>query len=121
MNDSELLRPNWVNIIASTVISGLLAWWLWEMGEEDLQKWLLSVLGGLLIDASLIGAMGFSFRYERSGVYLRMIGLASAVIILIASVIYSYHTFSAAGYCIPVVVFALLVFLIYYRILSSRQ
>lgn len=115
------MRPNWINIIIGTVISVLIAWWLYEMGIDPLQQWLLAALGGTLLEVCMLGAIGFSFDSERSGVQLRIIGSMAYVCIFAASCIFSFFQFSAQGYCIPLGVFFALMLLWYVKIYSLKQ
>lgn len=115
------MRINWVNAIIATVIAGLLAWWLWIMGLETFQKWLLAGLGGGVIEIGLLGSMGFNYDNPRSGAQVRIVFSLLAVCVFIASCIYSFFYFSPEGYCIPVGIFALLLTLLGVKIYQTKE
>lgn len=102
------MKINWINALIATLISGLLAWWLWEMGIDTTQKWLLGALGGGVTWIGLLGGMASVFENPRSGSQVKIILYGMASMTFIASCIFSFFEFSAKGYCIPIGVFALL-------------
>lgn len=110
-----------VNAIVATLLAGLLAWWLWTMGVEDTQRWLLAALGGAVIWLGLLGGMGVSYENERSGVQVRITMFALATITFVACCIYSFFQFSPVGFCVPVGVFALICTSTAWKIYSSKE
>lgn len=102
------MKINWSNAIVGTILSGLLAWWLWTMGEDTLQRWLLASLGGFIIEVGMIGSMGIFYTHPRSGSQVRIVMSCLAIIAFIACCIYSFFQFSAIGFCIPMGVFVIL-------------
>ena len=115
------MKTNWINIIFATIVSTLLAWSLWTMGIETMQKWLLCFLGGGLIEIGLAGAFGLSFTANRGTVFLKLIGIIMSAVVYVVSVIYSFFIFSAQGYCIPVGIFGALSILLAISICRSKQ
>lgn len=115
------MRINIINCVIALLISTLLGWWLWNMGIEDNQKWLLAFLGGGVIALGLVGSMGLSFENERGGALIRIVCTIMSCVVAIASCIFSFFRFSASGYCIPIGVFALLCIFTIVRIYNSRQ
>lgn len=110
-----------VNAIIATILAGLLAWWLWTMGEEDLQKWLLAAMGGAVIWLGLLGGMGVRFENERSGVQAKIVMFALATITFGACCIYSFFQFSPVGFCVPVGIFSLLCVSTAYKIYETKE
>ena len=96
------MKINWVNIVIATLIVGLLAWWLWILGIGDTQKWLLSCVGGLIMEVGLVGTMGFSFNNERSGVQTKIVFFILMITTFLASFIFSFFQFVPESYCIPI-------------------
>ena len=115
------MKVNWINIVLATIIVGLLSWWLWILGIVPIQKWLLSCVGGFVMEVGLIGAMGFSFEYERSGIQTKIVFLLLTTITFIASIIYSFFQFSPEAYCIPIGVFCLVFSYIGIKIYESKE
>ena len=99
------MKANWINIIIATIIVGLLSWWLWILGNDPTQKWLLSCLGGFVMEVGLVGAMGFSFENVRSGIQTKIIFFILMVITFIASIMFSFFEFAPESYCIPIGIF----------------
>lgn len=115
------MRLNWINILIATIIVGLLSWWLWILGIETPQKWLLSCVGGFVMEVGLVGAMGFSFDRERSGIQTKIVFFLLMVITFIASFIYSYFHFAPESYCIPIGVFCLICSYIGIKIYKTKE
>lgn len=115
------MKINWVNIVIATLIVGLLAWWLWILGIGDTQKWLLSCVGGLIMEVGLVGTMGFSFNNERSGVQTKIVFFLLMVITFVASIAYSFFHFSPESYCIPLAVFCLICSYTGVKIYKSKE
>lgn len=115
------MKLNIPNAIIATCISALLAWWLWEMGNEDLQKWLLACVGGVFIWIGLLGGMGVSYQYKRSGAQVRLIMLGLATLMTLACCVYSFFTFSAQGFCIPMGICFLLFVALALRIFKTEM
>ena len=102
------MKINWISSIIALVLSALLAWWLWLLGIEDIQKWLLACVGGFIMAVGFVFGMGISYPNPRSGVQVRIVMNALGLIAFVASCIYSFFTFSPEGYCIPLGVFLIL-------------
>ena len=115
------MKINWPNALIATIIAALISWWLWEMGIEPLQKWLLAALGGAVIEAGLLGGMGVAYPYKRSGAQIRVLMFALAVITLGACCIFSFFRFSAQGFCVPVGVFCLIMIAVALRLYRSKM
>lgn len=115
------MKINWINTIFAICISALLAWWLWSIGIEDLQKWLLSIQGGLTIATGLIGGMGLSYTHNRSGVQVRIVMLGVSIISFVACIIYSFFRFGAVGFCIPMALFLFLGILLASKIYKTEM
>ena len=115
------MKFNWVNALIATIISAMLAWWLWDMGIEDTQSWLLACLGGGLTWIGLLGGMGVKFENPRSGMQAKIMMLTMGTIVFAASCVYSFFTFSPIGYCIPIGVFACLCVSIAWRIYQTKE
>lgn len=116
-----MIKINWINILFATAIVVLLSWWLWVLGIDDVRKWLLSCVGGLSMEIGLIGTLGFSFKYERSGIQGKIIFFLLTVISFIASIIYSFFLFSPEAYCIPIGILCLGMSFIGIKIFKSYQ
>ena len=99
------MKINWANSIVALIISALIAWWLWSMGIEDIQRWLLAAQGGLTVAVGLIGGMGISYQHGRSGAQVRMVMSGISLIAFVACCMYSFFTFSPVGFCVPMGVF----------------
>lgn len=115
------MKVNWINIVFASVIVGLLSWWLWVLGIDSSQKWLLSCVGGVVMEVGLIGAMGFSFDNVRSGIQAKIVFLILMVVTLIASFIYSFFRFAPESYCIPVGIFCLICSYIGIKIYNTKE
>lgn len=115
------MRINWINAVFATIISALLAWWLWSMGIGELQQWLLTIFGGLMIEIGFIGGMGLSYRHVRSGAQVKIVMIGLAVITFVASVVYSFFTFSAISYCVPMGLLFMFSLLLGTRIYKSEM
>ena len=103
-----MMKANIINVILATLIVGLLSWWLWIMGNEPTQKWLLACVGGFIMEVGLIGTMGFYFENERSGVQTKIVFFLLTIVTFIASIIYSFFNFTPESYCIPLGLFFLI-------------
>lgn len=115
------MRANIINIILASVIVGLLAWWLWILGIEPPQKWILSSVGGFVMEVGLVGAMGFSFENERSGIQTKIVFFLLMIFTFIASFIYSFFLFSPEAYCIPIGLFCLICTYIGVKIYKTKE
>lgn len=115
------MKFNGINAIVATLLSGLLAWWLWSMGINDMQKWLLAGLGGAVMEIGFLFGMGVSYSNPRSGVQVRIVMNALAVITFGACCIYSFFEFSPQGFCIPIGVFAILCSLLAQKIYKTKE
>ena len=102
------MRVNWINVLVATCIVGLLSWWLWILGIDTTQKWLLACVGGFVMEVGLLGAMGVESNRERSGIQAKIVFLLMMIATFIASFIFSYFNFSPQSYCIPIGVFCLI-------------
>ena len=102
------MRPNWINIVIGTIIVALLAWWLWIMGIEPSQKWLLCFVGGGIMEIGVLGGMGMYYDNPRSGVQVKIVFMLMTTIVFLASCIFSFFTFAPESYCIPMGIFALI-------------
>ena len=105
------MRISWFNAILATVISCLLAWWLWNMGSHPTQKWLLAAMGGGIIEIGLLIGMGVSFSNMHAGAKLKITMLSIATITFLACCIYSFFRFPPQAFAIPVGIYAGLSFL----------
>ena len=115
------MKISWVNIIVATIIAALLAWWLWSMGIDTSQKWLLAAMGGGIIELGLIGGMGLIYEHPRSGAQVRIVMLSISTMTFIACCIYSFFRFSAQGFVIPVGIYALLSLMLALKIYRSQM
>lgn len=115
------MKINWINAIIATIISAMLAWWLWTMGEGETQQWLLTFVGGGLTWIGLLGGMGLIYEVPRSGMQARMIMLTMGTVVFVASCIYSFFLFSPVGYCVPVGVFSLICISSAFKIYQSKE
>ena len=115
------MRCNWINAIVATLLAGLLAWWLWTMGIEDLQKWLLAGEGGAIIWIGLLGGMGFTYDQPRSGSQVKIVMFALSTITFGACCVYSFFRFSPEGFCIPLAIFALLLFMLARKVYRTKE
>ena len=97
-----------VGICLATFLAFLLSWWLWSMGIGDVQKWLLSCVGGFVIWIGLIGGMAVKYEAERSGMQVRLIYNILSCVTFLASCIYSFFVFSPVSYVVPIGVFLVL-------------
>ena len=102
------MRPNWINIAVATRLAALLAWWLWIMGIDTTQKWLLAGVGGFVMEVGLLGTMGFNYEAERSGLQVKIVFLFLMMGTFIASVIFSFFNFAPESYCIPIGLFCVI-------------
>ena len=93
MNKQLDMKVNWINILLATVIVGLLSWWLWILGNDTMQKWLLSCVGGFVMEVGLVCVMGFSFENARSGIQTKIIFFILMITTFITSFIYSFFQF----------------------------
>lgn len=106
------MKADWIKIIIGTIIVGLLSWWLWTMGEEELQAWLLSCVGGVLMELGMIGGIGLNYDHPRSGVQVKMVMLASATVTFIICCFFSFYLFDVPTFvCVNVLVFLLFLLL----------
>lgn len=96
------MKLDWLKICLGTIIVALLAWWLWNMGIEDTRKWVLACVGGFLMEVGMIGGIGISYPYPRSGMQVKMILNAFVTVCFIMCCIYSFFLFSVPGFVIPV-------------------
>lgn len=96
------MKINWISIVIATVAAFLLAWWLWHMGIEDSQKWLMACVGGGVMEIGLIGGMAISYPRERSGYQVKLIYNLLASLTFIYSCVLSFFRFSPVAYVIPV-------------------
>lgn len=115
------MRCNWLNAVIATLIAGLLAWWLWTMGIDDLQKWLLAGQGGAIIWLGLLGGMGLTFDRPRSGVQVKILMNLLAIATFVACCVYSFFTFTPQAFCIPVTIFALLLIVVANRVYRTGE
>lgn len=115
------MRINWINTIIATLIAAICTWGLWIWGIDDLQKILLAALGGAIVEIGLILGMGVTYDNPRSGSQARMIFIFMVCTTLIASFIYSFFNFSAAGYCIPIGIFCLILFFSAFKIIQTKE
>lgn len=110
-----------INGIIATLLAGLLAWWLWEMGIGDQQKVLLACVGGGIMWIGFLGGMAFSFENARSGIQVRIVMNILAVVTFLACCIYSFFLFSPVGFCVPLGVFAIICLLIAFKVYESKM
>lgn len=115
------MKINWINALVATIIAALLAWWLWSMGFDTTQKWLLAGLGGAIIEIGLVGGMAIGFEHPRSGAQVRLVMLSIATVTFIACCVYSFFYFSPQAFCIPIGVYALLSLLVAFRIYRTEM
>ena len=115
------MKVNWISILLATVIVGLLSWWLWILGIDNMQKWLLSCVGGFVMEVGLIGAMGFSFENKRSGIQTRIVFFILMVTTFIASFIFSFFQFAPESYCIPIGIFCIICSYIGIKISKTKE
>lgn len=115
------MKLNWINILLATIIIGLLSWWLWILGIDTTQKWLLSCVGGFVMEVGIIGAMGFSFENVRSGIQTKVVFFILMITTFIASFIYSFFQFSPESYCIPIGIFCLICSYIGIKIYNTKE
>lgn len=102
------MRINWINLIIALCISALLIWLLWTIGIKESQKWFLAAVGGGIVTLGLTGSMGLTMVNPRSGVQVKIILTIMSSVTFAACCVYSFFTFSAQSFCIPVGVFSLL-------------
>lgn len=115
------MKFNVVNAVVATALSALLAWWLWTMGVGDTQKWLLAGLGGAVMELGFLFGMGFNYDNQRSGLQVRIVMNALAVITFGACCIFSFFNFSPVAFCVPVGVFTLIMGLIALKVYRSKM
>lgn len=115
------MKINWINAVIATIIGALLAWWLWEMGVEQTQSWLLAALGGGITWIGLLGGMSADFENPRSGSQVKIILYAMATINFLACCIYSFFLFSPIAFCVPVGIFALICLLSALKIYRTKE
>lgn len=115
------MKVNWINILLATVIVGLLSWWLWILGTDTTQKWLLSCVGGFVMEVGLVGAMGFSFENVRSGIQTKIVFFILTAITFIASFIFSFFLFSPESYCIPIGILCLICSYIGIKVYNTKE
>lgn len=115
------MRINWINAVIATIIGALLAWWLWEMGLGTMQSWLLAGLGGGITWIGLLFGMSASYDNPRSGSQVKIVLYGMSTLVFLASCIYSFFSFSAIGYCVPVGVFSLLCLVSALRVYRSKM
>ena len=115
------MKVNWINIVLATVIVGLLSWWLWILGIDKIQKWLLSCVGGFAMEVGLIGAMGCSFENKRSGLQTKIVFFILMVTTFLASFIFSFFQFAPESYCIPIGIFCIISTYIGVTIYKSKE
>lgn len=96
------MKANPLNIILVTIVSALLAWWLWSMGVTPTHRLLLCLVGGFVMEVGFVGAFGFYYPYPRSGSQVRLIYTALGVCAFAMSCIYSFTLFEPAAYCVPI-------------------
>lgn len=102
------MRPDWIKIVIGTIIIGMLSWWLWTMGEQELQSWLLSCVGGFLMELGMIGGIGMKYEYPRSGIQVKMMMLAATTVIFVSCCIFSFFQFEVPTFvCVNVLIFLL--------------
>lgn len=115
------MKTNWINILLATAIIGLLSWWLWILGINTLQKWLLACVGGFVMEVGLVGAMGFSFKNKRSGIQTKIVCFILMFFTFLYSIIFSFFTFSPESYCIPIGVFCIICCYIAYSVYKTKE
>lgn len=115
------MRINWFNIIIATLIVGLLAWWLWVLGIDLTQKWLLSCVGGFVMEIGLIGAMGITYKNNRSGIQTKIVFLILMVSTFITSFIFSFFSFAPESYCIPIGILGLICTYIGIKVYNTKE
>ena len=115
------MKINWMNAIIGTMIVGLLAWLLWEMGIDSTQKWLLASLGGAIMEVGVIGGTGINYDNARSGIQVRIISLLTTAVSFSLSAIYSFFDFSVQAYCIPLGIIFLIFLMIAIKIFNTRE
>ena len=115
------MRINWLNAAVATIIGALLAWWLWEMGVETTQSWLLACVGGTLTWIGLLLGMSSDYDNPRSGTQVKIVLYGMATIVFLASCIYSFFPFTPVGYCVPVGIFALFCIVAALRVYRTKM
>lgn len=115
------MKVNWINILLATVIVGLLSWWLWILGNDIMQKWLLSCVGGFVMEVGLIGSLGISFENVRSGIQTKIVFLILMVSTFITSFIFSFFSFAPESYCIPVGILCLICTYIGIKVYNTKE
>lgn len=115
------MKLNIVSASVATIITFLLAWFLWLMGVGDLQKSMLAFLGGILIEIGFLGGFGVVYENPRSGKQVRLVCMALAVIVFLLSCIYSFFPSSVPAYCIPVGLISISLLFVAYKVYSTKQ
>ena len=115
------MRIKLVNAIIATLLAFLLSWWLWIMGVDYLQKCLLALLGGFIIECGLLGSLGIEYENPRSGMQVKIICVVMTTLTFLLNCVYSFFTFSVAAYCIPMGIIWIICLLMALKIYNSKQ
>lgn len=116
-----LVKVNWFNTLLATCISFLLAWWLWSMGRSQSDSLLLSVFGGVVMEIGFVGGIGLHYRFPRSGSQAKIVFLFLALAAFVGSFVYSFYSFSAAAYCIPMGILVILCAMSALRVIKTGE